>query len=51
MPPTLSNGKVCYIEIPSTDIRRSADFYKEVFGGGSGNAATATLLSMIRPVK
>jgi predicted enzyme related to lactoylglutathione lyase len=32
MPPTLSNGKVCYIEIPATDIRRSADFYAKVFG-------------------
>jgi len=32
MPPTLTNGKVCYIEFPATDIRRSADFYKEVFG-------------------
>jgi predicted enzyme related to lactoylglutathione lyase len=32
MPPTLSNGKICYIEIPSTDIARSADFYKRAFG-------------------
>jgi predicted enzyme related to lactoylglutathione lyase len=32
MPPTLANGKVCYIEMPATDIRRSADFYKKVFG-------------------
>ncbi len=32
MPPTVTNGKVCYIEMPATDIRRSADFYKEVFG-------------------
>ena len=32
MPPTLANGKVCYLEMPATDIRRSADFYKEVFG-------------------
>jgi hypothetical protein len=32
MPPTLSNGKICYIEIPATDIARSADFYKRVFG-------------------
>lgn len=30
--PTVSNGKVCYIEIPATDINRSASFYKEVFG-------------------
>src|SRR5712691_9200632 len=32
MPPTRSNGKVCYIEIPAVDIRRSADFYAAVFG-------------------
>ncbi len=30
--PTLSNGKICYIEIPATDINRSVSFYKEVFG-------------------
>ena len=32
MPPTISNGKICYIELPATDIRRSAEFYREVFG-------------------
>jgi len=32
MPPTLANGKICYIEIPAIDIARSADFYKSVFG-------------------
>ena len=32
MPPTLANGKICYIEIPSTDITRSADFYTRAFG-------------------
>jgi len=32
MPPTLANGKICYIEMPTTDIRRSAEFYKRVFG-------------------
>lgn len=32
MPPTLSNGKICYIEMPATDIARSAEFYKRVFG-------------------
>jgi uncharacterized protein len=30
--PTVTNGKVCYIEIPATDIPRSADFYKALFG-------------------
>lgn len=32
MPPTLANGKICYVEMPATDIGRSADFYKRVFG-------------------
>ncbi len=32
MPTKSVNGKVCYIEIPATDVRRSADFYSEVFG-------------------
>jgi predicted enzyme related to lactoylglutathione lyase len=30
--PTYANGKICYIEMPATDIARSADFYKRVFG-------------------
>jgi predicted enzyme related to lactoylglutathione lyase len=32
MPPTLGTGKICYLQIPTTDIARSADFYKRVFG-------------------
>ncbi len=32
MPPTLGNGKICYVEIPALDVRRSAEFYAEVFG-------------------
>ena len=32
MPPTLTDGKLCYIEIPAVDVRRSADFYAQVFG-------------------
>jgi predicted enzyme related to lactoylglutathione lyase len=32
MPPTLANGKVCYIEMPALDIQRSAEFYAKVFG-------------------
>ena len=44
MPPTIASGKICYIEIPATDIARSADFYKKVFGWhirrrGDGNTA------------
>ena len=30
--PTLTNGKVCYIEIPAVDVRRSTAFYEKVFG-------------------
>jgi uncharacterized protein len=44
MPPTLANGKICYIEIPATDIARSSDFYKQVFGWNirnRGDGATA----------
>jgi uncharacterized protein len=32
MPPTFANGKVCYIEMPATDIAQSAEFYKQLFG-------------------
>ncbi len=31
-PPTLATGKICYIEIPATDIQRSAEFYRQAFG-------------------
>jgi len=30
--PTYRTGKICYIEIPSTDISQSAEFYRQVFG-------------------
>jgi predicted enzyme related to lactoylglutathione lyase len=32
MPPTLTNGKICYVEIPAIEIPRSAEFYQAVFG-------------------
>jgi len=32
MAPTLANGKICYVEIPTTDVAQSAAFYKQVFG-------------------
>ena len=32
MSPKSANGKICYIEMPALDIRRSADFYARVFG-------------------
>ena len=32
MAPTFGNGKICYIEMPATDIDRSAEFYQKIFG-------------------
>ncbi len=32
MASTIANGKICCIEMPASDITRSADFYKRVFG-------------------
>jgi uncharacterized protein len=32
MPPTYGNGKICYVEIPAVDVKRSAEFYANVFG-------------------
>jgi predicted enzyme related to lactoylglutathione lyase len=32
MSPTLTHGKICYLEIPATDIQKSADFYTNTFG-------------------
>ena len=32
MAPKLTNGKICYIEIPASDPAKSADFYSRVFG-------------------
>ena len=29
---TYRTGKICYIEIPATDISQSAQFYQQVFG-------------------
>ena len=42
--PTKANGKICYIEMPATDIARSAEFYRNVFGWNirrRGDGATA----------
>ena len=42
--PTIGNGKICYLEIPATDISVSANFYKQVFGWNirtRGDGATA----------
>ena len=30
--PTYRTGKICYIEIPATDVQQSAEFYNRAFG-------------------
>ena len=38
------NGKICYIEMPATDVERSSEFYAKVFGWNvrrRGNGAVA----------
>jgi predicted enzyme related to lactoylglutathione lyase len=30
--PTYRTGKICYIEIPATDVEQSAEFYRRAFG-------------------
>ena len=32
MPIPHANGKICYLEIPATDVEASAAFYERVFG-------------------
>ena len=32
MPQSKTHGKICYLELPATDVSRSADFYAKVFG-------------------
>jgi uncharacterized protein len=44
MPPTYGDGKICYVEIPATDVARSAEFYERVFEWNMrkrGDGATA----------
>src|SRR5471032_911693 len=43
MPPTITNGKICYVELPATDIARSAAFYEKVFGWHIRTRSNGTL--------
>ncbi len=52
MPPTVANGKICYIEMPATDVARSSNFYKLVFGWnirkrGDGSIAFDSVASVL----
>lgn len=42
--PTLGNGKICYVEIPASNVKESSAFYNKIFGWhirtrGDGNTA------------
>jgi predicted enzyme related to lactoylglutathione lyase len=44
MAPSPTNGKICYLQIPATDIEQSAEFYRRAFGwrirqNGQGHTA------------
>ena len=44
MPPNYRTGKICYIEIPATDVEVSAEFYRRAFGWQTrqrGDSSTA----------
>ncbi len=43
MPPTIGNGKICYLEIPASDISQSATFYEQVFGWRTRNRSDGHL--------
>lgn len=30
--PSPTDGKICYIELPATDVARSVSFYQQIFG-------------------
>ena len=47
----MPNGKICYVEIPATDIEASAGFYAALFGWDAealpaGLAATLAVLGL-----
>lgn len=46
-PPLYRTGKICYIEIPATNVIESAEFYKRAFGCRPGSVVTVRLPSTI----
>ncbi len=43
MSPTNTNGKICYVELPATDIARSSEFYQRVFGWNARTRANGSV--------
>ena len=50
-PPVYRTGKICYLEIPATDISEATDFYHQAFGWSirrdSDGASTSNRASQI----
>lgn len=42
MPPTFANGKICYLEMPASDVATSASFYRTCFGWDIGERGDGT---------
>jgi predicted enzyme related to lactoylglutathione lyase len=40
--PTYANGKICYIELPASDVSTSAAFYRSAFGWDISNRGDGT---------
>jgi hypothetical protein len=49
--PTNRNGKICYLEMPATDVAKSAEFYSKVFGWNIRKRVTEPPHSTIRRAK
>lgn len=43
MPPSPSNGKICYVELPALDVEASRAFYEAVFGWQSRTRGDGSL--------
>lgn len=41
--PVYRTGKICYVEIPATDVERSAEFYRRAFGWPTRRHGDGTL--------
>jgi Zinc-binding dehydrogenase len=49
--PTLRNGKICYIEMPTVDASLSAEFFKKVFGWNIRKRATKAMVDGIQGLR
>ncbi len=41
--PSSNHGKICYLELPTTDVARSVEFYSSIFGWGMRDHGDGTM--------